>query len=143
MAKNVSNVVETASASFKASTITGLEYIPLHTDVKEKQGSFLFRMAPKAVFPRHRHPAGEELFVFRGDLSAGERKLKAGDFLYSPPGSIHELSTETGCLFLTIVPEAIRTIPASSGTELDEASVSTEAAPGAAGRADEFDFNPD
>ncbi len=94
-----------------------MEYIPLHTDSKERSGTFLYRMAPGTRDVRHRHPEGEEIFVLRGGVQFGEKTLKAGDFLYSPPGSIHEGFSEPGCFFLLILPKAMEIVPTGMNEE--------------------------
>lgn len=68
-------------------------------------------MSAKIKYPKHRHPQGEEVFVLKGEMTVGNQKMKAGDYLYSPPGSVHEASTMEGCVFLTILPQPIEIIP--------------------------------
>jgi quercetin dioxygenase-like cupin family protein len=51
-------------------------------------------------FPAHNHPAGEEIFVVEGDLQIGPEHMKAGDYLYTPPGVTHAASSQGGCVFL-------------------------------------------
>ena len=108
--KNVSQLIESASAPWKPSKIQGVQYLPLHADEDERAGSFLLKLNPGTSYPRHRHPAGEEIFVMRGEMTVGDRKLKAGDYLYSPPGSVHDANTTDGCLFMSILPKAIEII---------------------------------
>ena len=116
---------------WKPSKVPGVEYIPLNTDAEERAGTFLLKMAPNTTYPKHRHPKGEEVLVLKGDMTVGNRTLKAGDFLYSPPGSIHSASTVQGCMFLTSLPEAIQIIPASKGDEIDQ-EIAVEASSGGA-----------
>jgi len=104
-------MVETSRGEWKPSKIPGVQYQPLNSDEKERSGTFMIRMAPNTRYPRHRHPGGEEVFVLKGDMTVGDQKMKIGDYLYSPPGSVHEASTVKGCLFLTVLPEPIEIIP--------------------------------
>ena len=121
ISKKVSQLVETSSASWKPSKVPGVEYVALHTDPKEKEGTFLLKMAPGTSYPRHRHPGGEEILMLKGDMIVGDRKMKPGDFLYSPPSSVHDASTEKGCMFMTILPKAVEFV-AASGTDDREIS---------------------
>ena len=46
---------------------------------------------------------GEELFVFSGDITIGGRRLKAGDYLYTPPGAAHDaVAHEETVLFMNL-----------------------------------------
>jgi quercetin dioxygenase-like cupin family protein len=49
----------------------------------------LLRFAAGATSGDHRHPAGEELFLFSGRLRIGDAVLAAGDYLYTPPGGVN------------------------------------------------------
>ena len=62
--------------------------------------TFLLRFAAGAHFPAHNHPGGEQVFVLEGDLQIGRERLRAGDYLYTPPNGKHAVSTEAGCLLL-------------------------------------------
>lgn len=79
----------------------------------------MLKMAPGTHYPKHRHPAGEEIFLLKGKATAGGYTLKAGDFLYSPPDSIHEVSTSVGCIFVTILSKPIQIVPAGMLDEIE------------------------
>jgi anti-sigma factor ChrR (cupin superfamily) len=117
--KNLTKHIETSTAPWIPFRLEGIQYLPLRTDVDERKGTFLFRMPPGTTYPRHRHPAGEEILVLKGEMSAGERKLKAGDFLYSPPASVHELTTKEGCVFLEILPEPMQVLSTATTEEIE------------------------
>jgi quercetin dioxygenase-like cupin family protein len=75
---------------------------------KESGGSTaLVRFEAGTRFPAHNHPAGEEIFVVAGDLQVGRDRLKAGDYLYTPPDGKHAASTEGGCVFLVTLPKPV------------------------------------
>ncbi|MFH1017741.1 MAG: cupin domain-containing protein [Pseudomonadota bacterium] len=111
-------MIETSSAPWKPTRLAGVDYLPLHTDRSERAGTFLYRMGPGTSYIRHRHPEGEEIFLLEGEMKVGERILKRGDFLNSPPGTIHEIFSEKGCLFLAVLPKAIEIVPL--GTQENE-----------------------
>jgi quercetin dioxygenase-like cupin family protein len=67
---------------------------------------------PGAVIPEHAHPASEQLmYVVEGDVTLtveGQTKtLLAGDLAVVNKGRLHNLSTETGCVFI----EALSPVP--------------------------------
>jgi quercetin dioxygenase-like cupin family protein len=53
-------------------------------------GTALLRFAAGATTADHRHPAGEELFLFSGRLRVGDAVLSPGDYLYTPPGGVND-----------------------------------------------------
>jgi anti-sigma factor ChrR (cupin superfamily) len=76
----------------------------------ETQGrppSFILKFEPGASYPYHNHPAGEELLVLEGSCIIEGATLKAGDYLYTPPGFKHGVRTETGCTVFFMVPEEV------------------------------------
>ncbi|RZT86796.1 ChrR-like protein with cupin domain [Pseudonocardia sediminis] len=54
-------------------------------------GAAVLRFAAGATTADHRHPAGEELFVFSGRLRIGDKTLGPGDYLYTPPGGANDV----------------------------------------------------
>jgi quercetin dioxygenase-like cupin family protein len=70
----------------------------LSIDANRNRVTMLARLSPGAEFPPHRHGDFEELHVLHGELWINGRKLHAGDFIQSEPGSVdHLVRTETGC----------------------------------------------
>ena len=57
--------------------------------------SSVVRLEAGARFPRHRHQAGEEVLVIEGRVRIGGLDLAAGDWLYSEPGSEHDVQAVT------------------------------------------------
>jgi quercetin dioxygenase-like cupin family protein len=119
VSKKFSKRIETSSASWRPTKIEGVAFIPLNTDPAERAGTFLYRIAPGGRYPRHRHPAGEEMYLLKGDAIAGGHALKAGDFLYSPPASVHDVTTREGCVFMSIATQAVRIVPDGTIEEMD------------------------
>jgi DNA-directed RNA polymerase specialized sigma24 family protein len=68
---------------------------------KDPEGAgvaMLVRMAPGAQYPAHTHAGVEQLYMFEGDLTVDDRKLRAGDYLRSDPGTTdRRVWTEAGC----------------------------------------------
>lgn len=69
--------------------------------------TFLLKFDAGASYPNHRHPAGEEVYVLEGEVRFGADRLKAGDYLYTPPGAMHPVYSKTGCVMFFIVPEEV------------------------------------
>lgn len=53
------------------------------------------RLQAGARFPRHRHQAGEEVLVLSGHVRIDGTDLEAGDWLYSEPGTEHDVVAVT------------------------------------------------
>jgi quercetin dioxygenase-like cupin family protein len=53
-------------------------------------GAALLRFAAGATSGDHRHPEGEELFLFSGRMRIGEALLSPGDYVYTPPGGVND-----------------------------------------------------
>lgn len=70
----------------------------LAMDTETGRVSLLVRLAPGAEYPPHTHAGVEELHMLHGELMVDEKKLGAGDYLRSEPGTTdHRVWTETGC----------------------------------------------
>lgn len=79
-------------------------------ETTKRAPTFLLKFDAGASYPKHSHPAGEEAFVLEGEVSFGERHLNVGDYLYTPPGGVHGVSSTDGCVLLFIVPEEVQII---------------------------------
>lgn len=70
----------------------------LATDGEKGRVSMLVRIAPGAEYPPHTHAGVEELYMLEGELMVDDKKLYAGDYLRSEPGTTdRRVWTETGC----------------------------------------------
>jgi quercetin dioxygenase-like cupin family protein len=70
----------------------------LAMDTEKGRASMLVRLAPGAEYPPHTHAGVEELHMLDGELMVDDKKLLAGDYLRSEPGTTdHRVWTETGC----------------------------------------------
>lgn len=78
--------------------------------------TILLKFDPGATYPGHNHPGGEEIFVLEGDIRLGKDRLHAGDYLYTAPGNIHAVQSETGCVVLVSVPEEVEKIQRKSSS---------------------------
>lgn len=89
-------VVDTKRTSWRETGLPGVESLPLHAHGTERVA--LFRLAAGTCVPEHVHEGGEESFLLEGDVSDGRRHYIAGDWLRLPPGSRHEVCSESGCV---------------------------------------------
>lgn len=101
--------VDEDAGAFEATAFPGISARRLFVDRERDRVTMLVRMEPGSAYPSHRHGGPEDCFVLQGDLeiqdeaSAGERELRAGDFVRSAPGSVHGVqSTRAGCLLFLV-----------------------------------------
>ena len=88
--------------------ISGLSVKVLRFDKgKGRARTILLRFEPGATYPAHDHPAGEEVFILEGEVTFGKHHLRAGDYLYTPPGGKHAVWSKQGCVMLLCVPEEV------------------------------------
>ncbi len=86
----------------------GVSVISLHYDAdKGRSTTILLKFEPGASYPYHDHPAGEEIYVLQGEATLEGVTVSAGDYLYTPPGFRHSVTSRTGCTMLFVVPEEV------------------------------------
>ena len=75
----------------------------LSTDTDGGRVTMLVRLAPGTEYPPHTHAGLEELHMLEGELMVDDKKLRAGDYLRSEPGSTdRRVWSETGCMGVLI-----------------------------------------
>lgn len=75
---------------------TGLSVLDLHEENGRRLQ--LARLAPQGRIVTHKHNGNEIMYVVRGSLIVDGTRMKAGDVLVSPPGSMHRESwSAEGC----------------------------------------------
>lgn len=67
-------------------------------------GTFLMHYAPGSRSPAHVHPDGEEIYVISGEGRLDDLPIKAGDFIYTPPGESHTLYAATEVVIHVTLP---------------------------------------
>jgi quercetin dioxygenase-like cupin family protein len=86
----------------------GISVISLRYDeAAQRSTTILLKFEPGASYPYHNHPAGEEIFVINGEATLESVTLAQGDYLYTPPGFKHSVTTKTGCTLLFVIPEEV------------------------------------
>ncbi|MDE2610936.1 MAG: cupin domain-containing protein [Burkholderiales bacterium] len=82
-----------------ASPQGGVERVMLdRIGAEQARATSIVRYAPDSFFPRHEHPAGEEILVLSGVFSEEGADYPAGWYLRNPPGSGHCPSSREGAL---------------------------------------------
>jgi anti-sigma factor ChrR (cupin superfamily) len=95
--------VSGSDETWEPTAVDGIEARRLFVDAVEDRATFLVRMAPGTAYPGHVHAGPEECFVLAGDLSVGDRRMRAGDYQRAESGSTHGVqSTEGGCVLLLV-----------------------------------------
>ena len=102
------SVVRSDGTDWRTLATPGVAIKLLRDDRATGASTFLLRFDAGARFPLHDHPGGEEVFVLEGDLQIGGDRLRAGDYLYTPPDGKHSVSSEGGCVLLATTPKPVR-----------------------------------
>ena len=81
----------------------GIHRKMLHGD-REKDYTSLLKLDANTRFPRHRHPAGEELLILEGRIRIEGDWYEAGCYVYTPPDAIHDVYSDIGATMLLRMP---------------------------------------
>ena len=94
------------SSGWRDHAVPGVRYRTLTASAESNYDLMLFQLAPKAIFPEHKHAGGaEECYVLAGDFHVDGQVLGAGDFHHAEKGTDHGISTtEKGCTLLIVAP---------------------------------------
>jgi len=79
-------------------------------DQADRSPTLLLKFDPGASYPAHVHPGGEELYIVEGSFEVDDLELKAGDYLYAPPGSSHRVGSKHGGVLLAVIPDEVSLI---------------------------------
>jgi quercetin dioxygenase-like cupin family protein len=82
----------------------GIDYAVLRPQPGGGATIFL-RFAKGTHGAEHTHPGGEELYVVAGDITIGGKRLKGGDYLYTPPGLAHAADAHEETVLLVSLPQ--------------------------------------
>jgi len=83
--------------------VNGIQVKRLYVDEAHDSVTMLVKAPAGAVYPRHRHAGPEQCYVLQGDLHMAGTVLRAGDYQYAEPDSIHGRQyTENGCMLLIV-----------------------------------------
>jgi len=85
----------------------GIEIALVYQDERGPAAAFL-RYQPGARVGRHVHEGYEHVLVLRGSQTDAAGRHVAGTLVVNPPGSVHEIVSEDGCLVLVIWEKPVR-----------------------------------
>jgi ChrR Cupin-like domain len=85
--------------AWQSHPVPGVEISIFYTDLASRRTSGILKASPGMKYPLHRHGGVEEIYMISGDLTIGNEKYGAGDYIRSHPGSIHNPHSRDGCLF--------------------------------------------
>lgn len=97
-----------ASQAWIATPYAGIQMCVLRKLEGSSGGSILMKFPAGSRFPTHDHPGGEEIYVLKGKLTIGRVTLSAGDYLWTPPGGVHDAKAEEETLLFVTSSEGIR-----------------------------------
>lgn len=90
-------IVQAHDYSWVPSPQAGIERVMLdRLGGEAARATSIVRYAPKASYPRHPHPGGEEILVLSGTFSEDNCHYPAGWYLRNPPGSAHQPGSKAG-----------------------------------------------
>ena len=93
-----STYVDVAHAPWQETRFPGIEIKILWQDDASEAYTALFKVAPGATLPLHRHTGVEQTFVLEGSLEDHEGSCTAGNYVWRKPGSVHAARSPNGCL---------------------------------------------
>lgn len=87
-----------ANVKWQPYPLDGVTIGTLHIDSEKREISCFVRSIGAVNFPKHQHAGDEEIVVLEGDLVIDGQKYSSGDRIISHPNTIHQPTTQTGCL---------------------------------------------
>ena len=94
------NVVRAQDGEWRT-YLPGLQVKPLHRDRRAGSFTALWRLAPGASIPPHRHQLDEECLILEGHVLVDGQEYRAGDYMLAHSGSLHsELMSPHGALLM-------------------------------------------
>jgi quercetin dioxygenase-like cupin family protein len=83
----------------------GVTYTLLRMHGENEGATYLTRFAAGTRGGKHVHPGGEELLILEGECELNGVSMRAGDYMYTPPGEGHELVALTDTLVYVQLPK--------------------------------------
>ena len=94
--------VDVHQMEWQPTQFAGIEIKVLWRSEMTEAYTALFRVAPGARLPRHRHVGVEQTFVLEGSLVDEHGACTSGNFVWRRPGSVHEAYSPDGCLAIGV-----------------------------------------
>ena len=97
-----SHYIDVVNLPWQATRFPGVEMKILWRDTDSEAFTAMFRTAPGAALPMHRHMGIEQTFVLKGSLADNDGICTAGNFVWRDVGSVHSAHSPDGCLSIGI-----------------------------------------
>lgn len=101
-----SHYIDVVNLPWQPTRFPGVEMKTLWRDAEGEAFTALFRTAPGATLPKHRHRGVEQTFVLEGSLVDDDGACTAGNFVCRDVGSVHSAHSPDGCLSIGIFQSA-------------------------------------
>jgi len=101
-----SHYIDVVNLPWQPTRFPGVEMKILWRDPDGEAFTALFRTAPGATLPKHRHRGVEQTFVLEGSLVDDDGACTAGNFVWRDVGSVHAAHSPDGCLTIGIFQKA-------------------------------------
>lgn len=88
----------------------GVDIYRLYGDGITGPSAALIRARPGGRVPMHEHTGYEHIFVLSGSQVDENSRAETGSLIVNPPGSVHSILSENGCIVLAIYEKPIRWI---------------------------------
>lgn len=89
---------QAAQAQWQLFLVEGIALSRLALDRHTRRVAYFIRAEAGVKFPNHCHADREEIIMLEGDLTIDGQCYYPGDYIYSPPNSIHQPVTKDGYL---------------------------------------------
>ena len=101
-AKPCSHYLDVPAIPWSSTEFPGVEMKILWRDPGGEAFTALFRLAPGARLPAHRHAGVEQIWVLEGTLADAEGHCSQGNFVWRDAGSVHTAHSTEGCIMIGI-----------------------------------------
>ena len=115
-----SHYIDVENLPWQSTPFPGVEMKILWRDPNSEAFTALFRTAPGATLPKHRHRGIEQTFVLKGSLIDDDGVCTAGNFVWRDVGSVHSAHSPEGCLTIGIFQKSNHFFDADSMTCKDQ-----------------------
>ena len=88
--------------SWQPTRFPGVELKMLWQAADGEAFTAMFRRAPGARLPKHRHAGVEQTFVLEGSLVDDDGECTAGNFVWRNVGSVHAAHAPNGCVAIGV-----------------------------------------
>ncbi|HEY9632244.1 MAG TPA: cupin domain-containing protein [Coleofasciculaceae cyanobacterium] len=80
----------------------GVDIYRLYEEGHTGAAAALLRYQPGASIPKHNHTGFEHIFVLSGSQTDQNGEHQTGTLVINPPGTIHSVISQEGCIVLAI-----------------------------------------